>query len=122
MDPGVAISVGDIDVSRLWVYRDVSAAVEGVAAVGLGRLPRYPYGHEYPPIQGALSHRVIAVVGAIERVVRPQGYPVRSSEDTFSPGLQEVTLGVEDYHGVVAPVEGVNTVPGVHPHRRNLSP
>src|SRR5262252_1158951 len=74
------------------------------------RLARNSNGELDPSRGGALAHGVIAVVGAIERVVCIDVEAVRAAEHTLPPGAQEISLAVEHHHGMLPAVENVNLV------------
>ena len=108
------IPVGYVEVTRLWVHRDMGAAVKGMSTVRLSWLPRHADGHQHLAVQRALAHRVALVVGAVERVVVPKGQAVGPGEDSLPPGIERFPLAVEDDHGVIAPVEHIDAILGVY--------
>src|SRR5688572_31985305 len=90
------------------------AAVERLAALIRRRLSRNPNGHEYPAVQCALAHRVVAVVGEKDRVVRPDGRAVRPFEDAVAPGAQKIAVPIEHDDRMFSAREAVNLIFVIH--------
>ena len=89
MHISVTVAIGNEQVAVDRVCGDVSASVERLAAVRLGWLARDAYGHQYFAVQRALTDGVVAVVGAVQRVVGTHADAMRASEDSLAPGLDE---------------------------------
>ena len=64
-----------------------------------------------------MAHRVVAVVGQPDRVVRRDMDAVRPGEDPLAPGAQQIAVVVEHRDRMVAAVEGVDIVLPVDPDR-----
>ena len=122
VDAAVAVPVGDEQAAVRGVDGDVSASVEGITAVQLRRFVRDADGHDDLAVQRALPDGVVAVVRAVQGVVRPGGDPVSTAENSFSPRLDEIAVLVEDDHRVVAPAEDVHVVLGVSHDAGHLPP
>ena len=73
VDAAVAVSVGDEQAAVRGIDGDVSASVEGITAVQLRRFVRDADGHDDLAVQRALPDGVVAVVRAVQGVVRPGG-------------------------------------------------
>ena len=116
MDPGVAVAVCHVELGGLRVQGHVGAAVEGVAAHERRRLAADAKGEDDGAVQLTLAHRVVAVVGQVDAVVRPHRYAVGPGVHTLAPGPEEIAVLIKDDHGVFAPVENVDVVLGVHAH------
>ena len=105
----IAVAVGDIDLA-LGRQRRVRAAMERLAAHEGRRLAGHTDGELDLAGGRASAHGVIAVIGAVEIVVRIDVQAVRALEDALAPGAQEVALAVEHHHGVLAAIEHVDLV------------
>ena len=116
----VAVAVGDVDVA-LGRQRGVGAAVERIAAVHRRGLAGHADLQQELPFQRQPAHRVVAVVGAVDRVVRRDVHAVRPTEQTLAPGAQEVAVAVEHHHRVLAAREDVDVVLAVHADRGDLA-
>ena len=116
VDPCVAVAVGNVEVAVAGVNGHVGAAVEGVATHEAGRLAADAQGEQHRAVQIALADGVVAVVGAEDGIVGTHGYAVGPGVSALAPGPEEVAVLVEDDHGVLAPVEGIDVVVGVHAH------
>ena len=92
----------------------MGAAVEGVAAHEWRRLAGDAQGEDDATVQIALAHRVVAVVGQIDAVVRPHGDAVGPWVGSLAPRTEEIAVLVKYDHRVLAPIENVNVVLGVH--------
>ena len=64
---------------------------------------------------------MVAVVGAVERVVAVDVDAVRAAEQAFAPGAQEVAVAVEHHHRMLAAVEDVDAVLAVDGDRRDVA-
>ena len=62
------------------------------------------------PSVGALAHGVIAVVGAVEIVVRVDVQAVRAAKQPLAPALDEAAVAVQHHHRVLAAIEHVDAV------------
>ena len=94
----------------------MGTAVEGVAAHKAGGLSADAQSEQDRPVQPALADGVVAVVGAENGIVGPHGYAVGPGVSALAPGAEKVAVLVKDDHGVLAPVEGIDVVVGVHAH------
>src|SRR5205085_3552331 len=61
-----------------------------------------------------------AIVGQIDRIVRPHMDAVRARILAFAPGPQEVSVAVEHHDRVLAATEGIDIVLGVDADRGDL--
>src|SRR6185437_3671922 len=105
----IAIAVGDIDL-LLRRERGVGAAVEGSAAdIGRG-LARHAELQEQRALEGELAHGVVAVIGAVDRVVGPDMDAMRAHEQPFAPAAQEIAVAVEHDHRMGAAIEDIDAV------------
>ena len=75
---------------------------------------------QYLAVQCAFAHGVVAVIGAIQRLVRADMQPVRPVEQVFAPGIQQVAVAVEHDHRVLAAIEDIDPVLRVDRHRRDI--
>src|SRR6185436_6463710 len=72
-------------------------------------------------VERALAHRVIAVVGAIERVVGPHVHAVGATEYALAPRLEEVAVAVEHAHRMFAAVEHIDAILAVDADRADVA-
>src|SRR5919108_931314 len=93
--PGIAVTVGDVNLS-LRRKGDMGAAVERLAALVGCELSRNAEGQKNFAIEGALAHRVIAIIRQIDRLIRPHGCAVSPLERSLAPGAEKVAVAVED--------------------------
>src|SRR6266852_2371667 len=97
--------------------RRMGAAVERLAAQERRPLAGDPQRHQHLAVERAVPHRVVAVIGQPDRVVRRDMDAMRPAEHAFAPGAQEIAGFVEDRDRVVAAVEGVDIVMAVDADR-----
>ena len=97
------------------------AAVERLAAVFLGGLVRRADLQQHLAVKRAFAHRVVAVVGAVNRVVRPHVNAMRPLECTLAPGLYEIAFAVEHDHGMRTAIEDVDVVLSIATDRRHIT-
>src|SRR6266487_2312287 len=72
-------------------------------------------GHQELAIQRELLHRVYAIIHAVHHIVRTNMDAMRpGAEHALTPGAQEAALTVKDDHRVLATIEDVDIVLGVH--------
>src|SRR5882672_6863028 len=64
-------------------------------------------------LERALAHGVVAVVGAIECLVRADVDTVRVPEHALAPRTKKIAVAVEHHHRVFAAVEDVDLVLGI---------
>jgi hypothetical protein len=120
MDPRVAVAVGDVEVAARR-QSGMGAAVERLAAhIRLG-LAGDAEGHQHFAVERAFAHRVIAVVGQPDRIVRAHMDAVGPVEHPFAPGAQQIALGIEDRDRMLAAIEGVDPVLAVDADRRTVT-
>src|ERR1019366_9510657 len=97
------------------------APIERVAA----HIRRWFAGHanlrQHPTVLRHVPHRVVAVIGAPQRVVRRDIDAMRAHEQALAPGAQEPPLAVEHHHRVRAAVKDKNVVAAVDPDRGDLA-
>src|SRR5215471_7400859 len=132
MDSAVAIAVRDIQMPRDWRYRHMGWPVEGIALPFRGRIIGAAQGHKQLAIQGKFLHRVYAIIHTVDHIIRADMDAMRTgAEHVLVPGAQEVAIAIKDNHRVLAAVEDVHVVLGVHrdashvdelPARRELFP
>ena len=79
-------------------------------------------GHQELAFGRELGYRVYSIIGAEHRIVGPDEDAVRPvAEDTLAESSQEITVGVEDHHGVLfVAAEYIHLVPGVYRDARGL--
>ena len=65
-------------------------------------------------ISGIPVLAVVAVVNAVDGVVRAYGDAMSVAEDALAPCTKHISIGTEDYHGVRATIEDVDVIMGVH--------
>src|SRR6185437_10159506 len=109
VDAGIAVAVRYVDLA-FRRQRGVGAAVERLPAHEGRRVARHADLHQHLPVRGQAPHRVVAVIGAVDRAVRRDMDAVRAGEQRLPPGAQEVPRTVEDHHGVLAAVEDEDVV------------
>src|SRR5712691_5080815 len=132
MHSAVAIAIRDIQMYRDWRYRYVRRTVEGIALPFWGRIIGAAQGHEQLAIQRKFLHRVYAIIHTVDHIIRADMDAMRAgAEQALAPGAQEVAVAIKDDHRVLAAVEDVHVVLGVHrdashvdklPARRELFP
>src|SRR3989338_6693648 len=118
--PGVTIPVGDIDL----VFRrksHVRAAIGRLSALVGSRLAGNAERQEDFSVKSALANRVIAVVRAVDGVVRTHRDPVGALEETFAPGAEKAPVAIEDDDGMLPPAEQINSVLSVHSYCGDLA-
>ncbi len=84
------------------------------------RLTRDPDGEQDLPVERALAHRVIAIVGEVDRVVRREVQPMRMLEDALAPGAQDIAVAVENDHRMVAAVKRIDIVVAIDAYRGDI--
>src|SRR5262249_34338979 len=107
--PRIAVAIRHVNVALGRKCRVCAAMTRFPAHVG-PLLAGNSNGELYASRGGALAHAVIAVSGAIERVVCVDVETVRAVEHTLPPGAQEVSLAVEHHHRMLPSVENVYLV------------
>jgi hypothetical protein len=75
---------------------------------------------QHPAVEGAFAHKMTAVIGQPDRVVRPHMNSVRPRILAFAPGAQEIAVAVEDADRVSAAAEGVDIVAPVDADGRDI--
>ena len=73
-------------------------------------------GQQHLAVGRDLADRVVAVVGAVERVVAVDMDAVRAAEQAFAPRAQEVAVAVEHHHRMLAAIEDIDVVLAVDGH------
>ena len=119
VDAGIRVAVRDIDV-EIGRQRGVGAAVERLAAHKRRGPPRNADFEQYLAAERAFAHGVVAVIGAVQRLVRADMQPVRPVEQVFAPGIQQVAVAVEHHHRVLAAIEDIDPVLRVDRDRRDV--
>ncbi len=117
--PGVAIAVGDVDLA----FRrqcGVGTAVERFAAHIGRRLPGYAELQQHFAVERALPHEMAAIIGQIDRIVRPHMDAVRPRILPLAPGAQKAPFAVEHHDRVLAAIEDIDIVLVVDPDRADL--
>src|SRR5580704_7574776 len=109
---GIAVAVGDIDLA-FWREGGVGAAVERLAAHIGRRLPRHAQLEHYLAVERAFADEMSAVIGQIDRIVRPHMNAVRPRILALAPGAQKIALAIEHHDRMFAAIENVDVVPGV---------
>src|SRR6185437_1347062 len=71
-------------------------------------------------IEAAFAHRMVAVIGAPDRLVRPHVDAVRAMEQPLAPRGEEIALAIEDDHRVGAAIEDVDAVAMIDGDPRDL--
>src|ERR1700722_4828738 len=64
---------------------------------------------------------MVAIVGAVERVVAVDVDAVGAAEQAFAPRAQELAVAVEHHHGMLAAVEDIDMVFAVDGDRRHVA-
>jgi hypothetical protein len=78
--------------------------------------------HQHLAVEGAFAHRVVAVIGQPDRIVRPYNMDaVRPVEDAFAPGPQQIAFGIEDGDRVLTAIEGIHPILPVDADRRAIA-
>ena len=128
----VAVAVGDVQVPRRR-DREVRRAVErasgprdapGALAVvaGRGRRVHGPERHEELPVRRELPHGVVAVVRAVEHLVRADGDAVGPVGKLASaPGAQELARAVVDDDRMIAAADQEDAILRVDGHARDVA-
>ena len=98
----------------------MGAAIERFAALIRRGFSRHADGHQHFPIERALAHRVVAVVGEKNRLVGADGGAVRPIENAVAPGAQKVTVAVEDDDRMLAARETVDLIFPIDCDRRDF--
>ena len=70
--------------------------------------------------QRAFAHGVVAVIGAVQGLVRADMQPVRPVEQVFAPRIQQIAVAVEHHHRVLAAIEDIDPVLRVDRDRRDI--
>src|SRR5712664_2064342 len=117
---------------RDWRHRHMRWPVEGLALPFRSRVIGAAQGHEQLAIQRKLLHRVYAIIHTVDHIIRADMDAMgAAAEHALAPGAQEVAIAIKDNHRVLAAVEDVHVVLGVHrdashvdelPARRELFP
>ena len=98
----------------------MGAAIERLVAHVAAGTPGNPDRQQDLAVERALADRVVAVVGAVEQLIRPDMDAVGALEHALAPGPQEVAVAVEHDHRVFAAVEDIDVVVAVDAHRADL--
>src|SRR6202040_3288312 len=77
------------------------------------RFPRHADLQHYLPVKRAFAEEMAAVVGQIDRIVRPHMNAVRPRILALAPGAQKIALAIEHHDRMFAAIENVDVVPGV---------
>ena len=110
VDARVDVPIGDVEVPRVGVNGDVGAAVERVAAIGIGMPAGNADRHQHPAVERTLADCVVSIVDAVDGVVRAERDGVGVREQALAPRSEESAVLAEQYHRVVAAVEDEDTV------------
>ena len=132
MHPAIAVAVGDVEVPGepdRQIRRAVEGAagprdVDGVLAVvaGVGGRVHRPERHQQLAVRRELAHGVVAVVRAVEHVVRADGDAVSPvGELALAPGAEEPAAVVVDDDRVVAAADQEDPIFGVDRHSRHVA-
>jgi hypothetical protein len=106
---------------RIKLARSAGLLPMGSDATVVGRrLAGHADDQQHLSVPPALADRVIAVVGAVERLVGRDVQAVRLGEDPFAPRPQEIAFAVEDHHRMPAATEHVHVVVAVDGDRRDV--
>jgi hypothetical protein len=92
----------------------MSATVERLAALIRRALTGNADSREHFSIESAFAHRVIAVIGEKNRIVRPDCGAVCAFENTLTPGTQIITLTIENDDRMLSPGKTINTIVSIH--------
>src|SRR5882724_9668319 len=68
----------------------------------------------------AFPHRMVAVIGAVEMIVRVDVQPMRAAEQAFAPASDEIALAVEHDHRMGATIEDVDAILAVDRNGSNV--
>src|SRR5437867_7807429 len=115
VDFAVAIPVRDVEMPSNRRHGHMGRAIERIAlplrsgAIGTAQ------GHQELAIQREFLHCVDAIIHAVHHIVRTNMDTMRpGAEHALTPGAQEVAIAVKDDHRVLATIEDVDIVLGVH--------
>src|SRR6266849_6763093 len=99
----------------------MGAAMERLAAHEGRRLVWNADGQQHLAVVGALAHRMVAVIGAIEIVLGVDVQPMRAIEQALAPARDKIALAVEHHHRMGAAIEDVDTVLAVDRDRGDIA-
>src|SRR5260370_29185749 len=88
--------------------------------IGLG-LAGDAESHQHLAVERAFAHRVVALIGQIDRIVRTHMDAVRPAEYAFTPGAQKIALGIEYCDRVLAAIERIDPILPVDADRRAIT-
>src|SRR5271154_120568 len=77
--------------------------------------------HQHLAVECAFAHRVVAVIGQPDRIVRAHMNAVRPVEHSFTPGAQQIALCIEHRDRMLAAIERVDPTLPVDPDRRAVT-
>ena len=123
MDTGIAVAVRNVQVA-VGVDGDVAGTIEGPGGAlynvavtarpaGVGGLVPLAHGHQQVAFGVVLKHDVAVLDRHIQVLVVVNVHTVCVRKLSLAPRGQEVAVAVEDYQGVLAAVEEIDTVLGV---------
>ena len=119
MNLGVAVAVRNVDLA-LRRERRMRAAVERLAGhIGLG-LARDAEFKENLAVERTFSDEMPAVVGQIDRIVRPHMDAVRPRIEPLAPRSEEISVAVEHHDRMFAAIEAIDVVVLVDADRRDF--
>ena len=128
----VAVPVGHVEIA-LRAHRDIRGAVEAVGRLrdrhvvlavvaGVGGLVHRAEGHQQLALRGELPDRVVAVVGAVERLVRADRDAVGAvGELALAPRAEELAVAIVRDDRMVAAADQIDAVLRVHRHPRHVA-
>src|ERR1044071_6416289 len=99
----------------------MGTAIERLAAHEWRRPARDADLEQHLPVECAFADGMVAVIGAIERVVRPDMQTVGAVEQRLAPGIEQVSIAVEDHHRVLAAIEHIDPVLPIDGDRSDVS-
>src|SRR5690348_16736330 len=89
------------------------------AHVGSG-LPWHADLEKHLAVERAFAHEMAAIIGQVDRLVRPHVDAVRPRVEPFSPRAQEIALAIEDDDRMLSAGEAVHVVARVDADRGDL--
>ena len=119
MDSSIAIAIRDIDVA---IGREggMRATAERLSAHEGGRLAFIADCEQQMPVQREFADGMVAVVGQIDALVRPDMRAVGIDELAMPPAGLELAMVIEHHNRMLATVEQIDVVLGIHGNARDI--
>src|SRR5436305_1749146 len=93
-----------------WRASVLYGAEINACSAGVGRLTLETKRHQQPAVRRELMRDVSQIIGAVDRIVRPNRDAVRPSEEPFTPRSEKVAVAIEHDNRVFAAIEDEHAI------------